>query len=95
MREALIILTVVAVLIVLTAIKYRRQIVALIGFYRQLRTLRSGMREGDGRARINNPVDGIQLIKCDRCGKWLPENETTRLNSGTVCAVDCRSAVAR
>jgi hypothetical protein len=94
MREALIILTVAAVLIVLTAIKYRRQIMALIGFYRQLKTIRAGMREPGGRARINDPVDGIQLVKCGRCGKWLPESETTRLSTGSVCTVDCRSVVA-
>jgi hypothetical protein len=91
MREAIVILLVIAVLLALTAIKYRRQIVTLIGFYKQVQAIRSGLKS-DGVPQGQRPLDGIQLIKCDHCGKWVVPDRSTR-SAGKVICGDCVSNV--
>ena len=92
MREALVILIVIAVLIALTVIKYRRQIVTLIGFYKQVQAIRSGLKNDPGRSTTNRPLDGIQLVKCEHCGKWVLPNQSTTSTGKVICS-DCVSIV--
>lgn len=91
MREAIIILAVMAALLALTAIKYRRQIVALIGFYKQVQAIRSGLRDGTRRATAKKPLEGIQLVRCERCGKWISEGESTKIGGQNVCIDSCET----
>jgi hypothetical protein len=93
MREAIVILIVIAVLLALTAIKYRRQIVTLIGFYKQVQAIRSGLKNAPAGSSANKPLDGIQLVKCERCGKWVSETQSVRNGSRIVCADNCQTAV--
>jgi len=73
MKELLFILAIMAVLFGITAIRYRRQIVAAIEFYKLIRHAKESMTplEKDRLSRDN--AEGIQLIKCSRCGKWIPQ----------------------
>ena len=89
MKEAFFILLVVAVLLGLTAIRYRRQIVGFISFYKQLKAAQTNLRKGGPRS--DQPeVRGIQLVKCAHCGKWVPESEI----SGSVCRSGCSAISA-
>jgi len=95
MRELLIILFVIAVLIVLTAIKYRRQIVGLIGFYKAFKTMRNSMREGGSRPAMRDRSGGIELVKCARCGRWISPSTAVNSLEGLVCSeVDCQTRVS-
>ena len=93
MREAFVVLIVVAVLLVLTAIKYRRQIVTLIGFYKQVQAVRSELRNKTGSPGANRPLEGIQLVKCECCGKWVSETRSVRYGDRVVCADNCPASV--
>lgn len=92
MRDALFILVVIAILLGLTAIKYRRQVVAMIQFYKQLKAVQSKMNQpAVGRSQVNGDR-GIQLIKCSRCQKWIPQSEAMGDVSKPVCANGCKLA---
>jgi hypothetical protein len=94
MTKALIILLAVALLVVLTAIRYRRQIVGLISFYRQVKAIRAGISVKGKDAILNDDRTGIRLLKCARCGKWIPKNESRDLGGQTVCSQACSSFAA-
>ena len=92
MREALFILIVVGVLSVWTAIKYRRQIVTMIELYKHVKAAQSKLRDpGTSRSNLDG-VQGIQLIKCARCGKWIPQSEAMGDVSKPVCKFGCELA---
>lgn len=92
MKETLFILVVVVILLCWTAIRYRRQIVAMIEFYKQVKAVRS--RIGESQVRRNDLDDhrGIQLIKCSRCQMWIPQSEAMGDVSQPVCAKGCELA---
>jgi hypothetical protein len=89
MKEALFILLVVAVLLCWSAIRYRRQIVSFIEFYKQLKLIRSRLGEPQLQPRDLSGDRGIQLIKCSRCEKWIPQSEAMGDVSRPICARGC------
>jgi hypothetical protein len=92
MREAFVILVAVAILAALTAIKYRRQIVSLIGFYRQVQAMREGIKGTGGRTIREAPDHGIQLVKCEGCNRWIPQTSAMVIGGKTFCRDKCRAA---
>lgn len=88
MKEAFFILLVIAVLLALTAIRYRRQIAGVIQIWRSLKSMRAQMKEKQG-----TPQDTISsgpLVNCAKCGTWVPEQRTIKLRGGVVyCSTAC------
>ena len=90
MREALFILFVIGILIALTAVRYRKQIVAGIRIYRSLGA--SGSTRG--------PMGSIEenrgnLVRCADCGTWIPEIAAKKIGRtqfvcGSGCAAELR-----
>src|SRR2546423_1399928 len=96
MKGALFILFVIAVLIGLTAIRYRRQIVTMISIWKQLKATRGWIRDVEVPRSQTREESGIQLVNCARCGKWLAENEALfHLPSSYVCASSCEHTETR
>jgi hypothetical protein len=90
MREAVFILAVVLILLALTAVRYRRQIVAIITFWQQFQAARERLQSGTRPPQVHEPDRGIKLVNCARCGKWVPEAEAVRYSSTTfVCVLNC------
>ena len=89
MREALFILVLIAALLCWTAIRYRRQIVTMIEFYKHVKAAQSRLREPAGERRNIDGSQGIQLIKCSRCQKWIPQTEAMGDVSRPVCRNRC------
>jgi hypothetical protein len=92
MREAVFILAVVFILLALTAIRYRRQIVAIITFWKQFQAARERLRTGapEQQRQVDEPQRGIKLVNCARCGRWVPEAEAVRHSPTTfVCVRNC------
>lgn len=87
MKEALIILVVVAVLLGLTALKYRRQITAVLRIYRQLK----GIRSGSSSPQAVDPALGSEtMVCCERCRKWVAEDRAIRFGRGPFfCSKEC------
>ncbi len=87
--EIIFILLVIAVLLGLTAIRYRKQISGIIGFARMLKEAKKGaIQSWDER----EPAwAGVQLVHCAKCGVWVPESKAMKLRDGNSYCSDCRS----
>jgi hypothetical protein len=96
MREAVFILAIVAVLVAITAVRYRRQISAAIGFYKEIKKVRSQLNE----ARQNDqaapqPARQETLVCCQKCRKWVPESGAVKFGRSVFyCSRDCMSKAA-
>ncbi len=83
MREALFILAVVAVILILTAIRYRKQISGAIG-------LAKALKEAQRPAAMTGERKAGALVACSRCGVRVPESKAVSLGSGKYrCDRDC------
>ena len=91
MREALVILAVMAIIAILTAIRYRRQIAGMIQLWRTLKSVRRQIKEGTGsRTQENAPAVGGPLVNCARCGTWVPQSRAIILRGGIIyCSTNC------
>jgi hypothetical protein len=92
MREAFVILIAIAILLIFVAIEYRRQIVGVIRFYKQFQAVRRRLAEPVTDNPIRAPQAGIQLVKCERCNKWIPETSSVKVAGKLVCRTECRVA---
>ncbi|HNQ16385.1 MAG TPA: hypothetical protein PKM58_12525 [Pyrinomonadaceae bacterium] len=94
MRELFVILIVAAVLLLLTAIRYRRQIFAVIRFWRTMRAMKSGPASGGG-SQIppkRDPAD-VELVRCSHCNAWKPRAESLKFSRGNFyCSSECVNA---
>ena len=87
MKEAIFILLVFAVIIVLTAIRYRKQIAAMLHIWRSLKAMRQQVRE---KQMPEEKVSAGPLVNCVKCGTWVPENRAIKLRGGTFyCSSAC------
>ena len=91
MREAIFILIVIAILLGLTAIRYRKQIKTMIGLARTLKEIKEG-------AKLTRPMaqqTSVALVSCSSCGVWIPEDRVIRAKNQDFCSEAClRSPVA-
>lgn len=88
MREVLFILIVFAVIAVLTAIRYRRQLMAMLQIYRGLKSMRTQMR--DKQVKPEPEIPAGPLVNCSKCGTWIPEQRAIKLRGGTFyCSSSC------
>ncbi len=98
MREALIILLVIAVLLCLTAFRYRRQILTVHKIWKMLRSARqfpSTETENDREPFIESGSNGGQLVNCSKCGDWVPEASAIKLGRAYFCTTACFEKTAR
>ena len=93
MRELLIILVVVAVLVGLTAFRYRKQIIAVYQFWAALRSIqqKNAKPQVDG----SGPEGTGPLVNCSRCKTWTSETTAIRLGTRTYyCSAACMEKAA-
>ena len=94
MREAFFILLVIAVLFILTALRYRRQIASVIMMWRAVRDASRGT--GRPPLREGSEAGDVDLVMCAKCGKWVPSNRTISLPTGArMCSSDCTHVKTR
>jgi hypothetical protein len=92
MREAIFILAVFAVILILTAVRYRRQIGGMIQIWRSLKAMRQQLKQQHER---ESPLDkdaasAGPLVNCAKCGTWVPENRAIGLRGGVFyCSSAC------
>ena len=93
MREAFIILLVIGLLLALTAVRYRKQILAAYRFWRLLRDA----QQNNLRSQMPEPAesDSGPLVNCAKCGKWVTESRSIRLGTRTFyCSPACLEKAA-
>lgn len=90
MREIVVILLVIVVLVGLTAIRYRKQIVAAIKIWRSFKAMKQQIAEKHRSSVTEESVSAGPLVNCARCGTWVPEQRAIRLRGGgTFCSTEC------
>ena len=99
MTKFLVILVLLIVLFGLTALRYRKQIETGLYVLRMFRKMRRMNRTEHEEKQIEKqaaPGD-IQLVKCARCGTWIPQAKALNLRAKTFyCSADCmENAVAK
>jgi hypothetical protein len=88
MKEAFFILLVIAVVIALTAIRYRRQITAMLQIWRSLKSMKQQIRGKGVKPEDQTPAG--PLVNCAKCGTWVPEQRAIKLRGGTFyCSSSC------
>lgn len=87
MREALVILAILLVLVILTGIRYRKQLMMLVQVWRMLKNARSGTTADE--KQIDKPKD-VPLINCAKCGAWVSRSEAVKIGSNKfLCTEKC------
>ena len=95
MKEAFFILLVVIVLAALTALRYRRQIKAMLNVWRTFQSMRQTGQQGDKRIQ-DEPAAPGPLVNCPKCGTWVPEEKAIKLGrSAYYCSTKCLEASVR
>ena len=90
MKEALVILVVLAVILILTAVRYRRQIAGMLQIWRTLQAARQQIKQRTERSREPEPVAAGPLVNCAKCGTWVPEKSAINLRGGVFyCSTAC------
>ncbi len=93
----IILLILLAVLIAIIAVRYRRQINAGIEIYKMFRQVRRQMKPPEEK-QIKKPVTKgeVQLVRCAKCGKWINETNALNLRSKTFyCSTNCMEQAVR
>lgn len=94
MKEALVILVVFAIILVLTAVRYRRQIAGAIQIWRSLKAAREQLRT-KAPPPDKEPVAVGKLVNCAKCGTWVPEKKAISLRGGIFyCSSTCLETTA-
>ena len=87
MREAFFILLVIAVILALTAYRYRSHIGAIYRFWKILRSTKV-----ERKSEIGEPAEAVKgpLVNCAKCGTWVPESKAIKLGARVFyCSAAC------
>jgi len=94
MKEAVFIAVVLLILIVLTAIRYRKQLIAVLNIWRMLRSMRQMSPTRDAQISGSTKSAG-PLVNCVKCGNWVPETHAIKLGRAAYCSAECVEKSAR
>ncbi len=90
MKEAIVILIVIAIILALTAVRYRKQIASVLHIWRSLKSMRNQMKQGSDTAKREESIPEGALVNCAKCRKWVPESRAINLRGGTFyCSTAC------
>jgi len=92
----LILLGLLIVLAGIIATRYHRQIKMAIYVWRMFRQMRQGGKTDERQARkIDNPKSAA-LVRCAKCGTWIPPKNALNLRSGIYyCSKICLETIAK
>jgi hypothetical protein len=91
MTKILVILFILIVVSGLVALRYRKQIqmgLYVLRMFRKMRRMNSAPEEKQ--IEKTETTSDVQLVKCARCGKWIPQSKALNLRSKTFyCSANC------
>ncbi|MDQ2746918.1 MAG: hypothetical protein M3T96_06640 [Acidobacteriota bacterium] len=86
----LIILGLIAVVLVLIASRYRKQIQMALYVFRMFRKMRQMNKTTEKQIEKKAETNDSTLINCAKCGTWMPQNKAIKLRSGVYyCSSNC------
>ncbi len=91
MREALFVLAVIAVILGLTAFRYRKQLAAGLQIWRMLKEARKQAAASIGKPAPEPEMKASgPLVRCSKCGTWTPSAAAISLGKQIYfCSKDC------
>lgn len=95
MREFFLILAVIAVLLGLTAYRYRKQLLAGLQIWRMLKEMRANVRTMPRTNAEPELKPAGKLVNCAKCGTWVAESRAIKLSSKMYfCSSKCVESTA-
>jgi len=92
----LILFGLIVVLIVVIASRYRQQIKMAIYVWRMFRKMRRAGKTGDKQIEKQENAKDSALVRCAKCGTWIPQNKALNLRSGiNYCSTVCLETPAK
>lgn len=88
----LIILGLLTILAMFIAIRFRRQIQTALYMYKMFRKMRQISKPETPEKRIETDINSndVQLVRCTKCGSWIPQNTALKLSKNTFyCSSKC------
>lgn len=92
----LIILALLALVIILIASRYRKQIQMALYVFRMFRKMRQMNKPEEKQINAKANSDDTNLVNCAKCGTWIPQNKALKLRSGVFyCSSNCLETTAK
>jgi Sec-independent protein translocase protein TatA len=86
----LIILLILLIVVALVAARYRRQIMTAWQLWRMFKKMRQMSQPKEKRIETVSADKNEPLVRCERCGNWVPQSDALKLRSKTVyCSANC------
>lgn len=95
MTEWILVLAVILFVFALVAIRYRRQITMGIQLLQMFRKMRAVGKPPPGKPKKQENLKDVQLVRCDRCGKWISPESALKLKANTYCSTACLEKAAK
>ncbi len=88
----LVVLVLLAIVVIFLVARFRRQIQTAIYVFKMFRKMRQMSKpEKTPEKQLDNaqPSD-VQLVRCTKCGSWIPQNTAMKLSKNTFyCSSKC------
>lgn len=94
----LIILSLFVILVMFIVARYRRQIQTAMYIFRMFRKMRQMNKAETSEKQIetNNNTSDVQLVRCAKCGSWIPQATALKLSKNTFyCSSKCMETVVK
>jgi len=86
----LILLVLLFVLAAIIIFRYRRQIQTGIFVWKMFRKMRQASKPAEKQIEKQENLSDVPLVKCARCGTWVPQKNAMNLRSKTFyCSANC------
>jgi hypothetical protein len=90
MSKLLILILLILVLAAIIALRYRRQIQTALYIWRMFRKMRQMDKPPEKQLEKKENAKDLQLIRCAKCGTWIPQKNALNLRSKTFyCSANC------
>jgi hypothetical protein len=88
MIKVLVVLLLLLFLLAMIATRYRRQIKMGIEVFKAFRKMREGAPNAS-RIEKREDLSNAPLVKCIKCGTWVPQPKAMKLGRNTYCSAVC------
>jgi len=92
MKEIFLILAVLFLVFGMTAIRYRKQIAAVLGMARMLKEAKAAA-ENARRVQAPSAPQTNELVNCSKCGVWVPRNKAVTTGRAIFYCSQCYAKV--
>lgn len=86
----LIVLLIILIVVALIAVRYRKHILSAWHLWRMFKQVRQMSKPPEKKIETVSHDRNQPLVRCERCGNWIPESQAMNLRSKTFyCSAKC------